>query len=61
MVWACLPVQSFAQSPLGADMPEVKFGARKIFLMLFLMLGPIKILVPFKILVGGYEPPFGDG
>ncbi len=57
VVWAaCLPVQSFAQSPLGGDMPEVEFGARKIFLMLFLMLGPIKILVPFKALAGSYEP-----
>ena len=29
VVWAaCLPVQSFAQSPLGGDMPEVEFGAR---------------------------------
>ncbi|WP_246723527.1 MarC family protein [Rhizobium sp. ARZ01] len=37
-------------------MPEVEFGARKIFLMLFLMLGPIKILVPFKVLTGGYDP-----
>ncbi len=37
-------------------MPEVEFGARKIFLMLFLMLGPIKILVPFKVLTVGYAP-----
>ncbi|NLS05018.1 MarC family protein [Rhizobium sp. P32RR-XVIII] len=57
VVWAAsIPVQCFAQSPLGADIPEVEFGARKIFLMLFLMLGPIKILVPFKVLAGGYEP-----
>ncbi|MDR6757868.1 multiple antibiotic resistance protein [Mycoplana sp. BE70] len=57
VVWvAGIPLQSFAQSPLGANMPEVEFGARKIFLMLFLMLGPIKILVPFKVLAGSYEP-----
>lgn len=57
MVWvACIPLEAFAQSPLGADMPKVEFGARKIFLMLFLMLGPIKILVPFKVLAGSYEP-----
>ncbi|WDZ76746.1 MarC family protein [Ensifer adhaerens] len=43
----CLPMQSYAQSPLEAGLPEVEFGARKMFLMLFLMLGPIKILVPF--------------
>ncbi|MGG7536176.1 MarC family protein [Rhizobium sp. 12,4] len=59
MVWvACLPASSFAQSPLGPDVPAVEFGARKIFLMLFLMLGPIKILMPFKALVGGHEPTF---
>lgn len=49
---AGFPLQSFAQSQLGADLPHIEFGARKIFLMLFLMLGPIKILVPFKILTG---------
>ncbi len=38
---SCFPMQSFAQSPLGAGMPEVEFGARKMFLILFLMLGPI--------------------
>ncbi|QRM55569.1 MarC family protein [Sinorhizobium sp. BG8] len=53
---ACFPSQCYAQSPLGADMPDVEFGARKIFLMLFLMLGPIKILVPFKVITDGYGP-----
>ncbi len=52
---AGIPLQSLAQSPLGADLPDVEFGARKIFLMLFLMLGPIKILVPFKVLAGGLD------
>jgi multiple antibiotic resistance protein len=59
MFWVVgIPLQSFAQSPLGADVPEVEFGARKMFLMLFLMLGPIKILVPFKVLAGSCEPVF---
>ena len=34
------------------------FGARKIFLMLFLMLGPIKILVPFVEMTRGADPAF---
>ncbi|MDL2410253.1 MarC family protein [Rhizobium calliandrae] len=47
MALALTPTQSFAQSPLDAGLPDIEFGARKIFFMLFLMLGPIKILVPF--------------
>jgi multiple antibiotic resistance protein len=53
-----VPMQSFAQSPLGADMPQVGFSARKIFLMLFLMLGPIQILVPFMAIVGNCAHSF---
>jgi multiple antibiotic resistance protein len=52
------PVQSFAQAPEGAAMPEVEFGARKVFFMLFLMLGPIKILVPFVTITKNWEPTF---
>lgn len=51
-------MQSFAQMPFGANIPEMGFGARKIFLMLFLMLGPIKILVPFENLTGNYDRRF---
>src|SRR5262245_8835336 len=51
-----LPIDSFAQSPLGADAPAPEFGARKIFFMLFLMLGPIKILVPFVAMTRGSDP-----
>ncbi|WP_237358487.1 MarC family protein [Rhizobium etli] len=58
MVVACFPVQSLAQSPLGAGMPEVEFGARKTFFMLFLMLGPIKILVPFVTIIRDCDPRF---
>ncbi|MDL2401855.1 MarC family protein [Rhizobium mayense] len=39
-------------------MPEVEFGARKIFFMLFLMLGPIKILVPFVAMTGNCDRRF---
>ena len=34
------------------------FGARKIFLMLFLMIGPIKILVPFVDITRGADRAF---
>lgn len=52
------PVQSFAQASVGAAMPEAEFGARKVFFMLFLMLGPIKILVPFVTITKNWEPTF---
>jgi len=39
-------------------MPEVEFGARKMFLMLFLMLGPIKILVPFVSITNNCDTRF---
>ncbi|MBW0368095.1 MarC family protein [Ensifer adhaerens] len=39
-------------------MPAVEFGARKVFFMLFLMLGPIKILVPFVTITKNWEPTF---
>ncbi|TDW16596.1 small neutral amino acid transporter SnatA (MarC family) [Rhizobium azibense] len=54
----CFPMQSFAQSPLGAGTPEVQFGARKMFFMLFLMLGPIKILVPFVAITSNCDRRF---
>ena len=42
------PTPTFAQGlVLAISAPQPEFGARKIFFMLFLMLGPIKILVPF--------------
>jgi multiple antibiotic resistance protein len=37
-------------------MPEI--GARKIFFILFLMIGPIKILVPFVAMTASTEPAF---
>ncbi|MBB5576686.1 hypothetical protein GGD50_005331 [Rhizobium paranaense] len=58
MAPACLPAQSFAQSPAGPAMPDVEFGARKIFFMLFLMLGPIKILMPFVALTSNCDTRF---
>lgn len=51
-----LPIHSFAQTPFGADAPAPEIGARKIFFMLFLMLGPIKILVPFVAMTRGSDP-----
>ncbi|MBZ7927453.1 hypothetical protein LAC81_36565 (plasmid) [Ensifer adhaerens] len=47
--------QSLAQPLNAAGMPDVEFGPRKMFLMLFLMLGPIKILVPFVSITAGWE------
>ena len=55
---ACLPIHSLAQAPLGVDAPAPEFGARKIFFMLFLMLGPIKIHVPFVTMTSGSDPRF---
>ena len=55
---ACLPIHSLAQAPFGVDAPAPEFGARKIFFMLFLMLGPIKILVPFVTMTSGSDPRF---
>jgi multiple antibiotic resistance protein len=44
----CLCVWSYAlQAADGNLVAQPVFGARKIFVLLFLMLGPIKILVPF--------------
>jgi multiple antibiotic resistance protein len=44
---AILAAPALAQEGAEAMGTDVAFGARKTFLMLFLMLGPIKILVPF--------------
>ena len=38
--------------------PAPEIGARKIFFMLFLMLGPIRILVPFVEMTHGSDPAF---
>ncbi|HXV28793.1 MAG TPA: MarC family protein, partial [Sinorhizobium sp.] len=49
---------AFAQMPSGTVAQGPEIGARKIFLMLFLMLGPIKILVPFVGMTQGSDPAF---
>jgi multiple antibiotic resistance protein len=49
-------VPAFAQIPPAAAAAEPEFNARKIFLMLFLMLGPIKILVPFVSMMRDADP-----
>jgi multiple antibiotic resistance protein len=45
-----------AAAAVAAAQPVL--GARKIFILLFLMLGPIKILVPFVELTRGADAPF---
>jgi multiple antibiotic resistance protein len=54
----CFPMHTFSQAPLGADTPAPEYGARKIFFMLFMMLGPIRILVPFVTMTRGSESRF---
>jgi len=53
-----LTMPAFAQVQSGTVAEGPEFGARKIFLMLFLMLGPIKILVPFVAMTQGSDPAF---
>jgi len=53
-----LAAQAYAQSPIGADVPAPDFEARKIFFMLFLMIGPIKLLVPFVTMTRGTDLGF---
>lgn len=55
---AALAVPAFAQAGPGTALPQPEFDARKIFFMLFLMLGPIKILVPFVSLTRGADVAF---
>lgn len=42
----------------GSAVVAQGFGARTIFFMLFLMLGPVKILVPFASMTRGCDPVF---
>ncbi|MGO4440369.1 MarC family protein [Rhizobium sp. RAF56] len=51
-----LPIYSVAEAAFSGEMPQVEFGARKMFFMLFLMLGPSKILVPFVAIAGNWAP-----
>jgi len=54
-LWA-LTSPVLAQAPIAETLNEPNVSTRKIFLMLFLMLGPMKILVPFVNLTGNAEP-----
>jgi multiple antibiotic resistance protein len=45
-----------AQTEAAASLSQPNVSARKIFIMLFLMLGPIKILVPFVNLTRNEDP-----
>ena len=51
-------VPAHAQMLDGSMTTASDFGARKIFLMLFLMIGPIKILVPFVEITRGADRAF---
>ena len=53
LVFPVLISPAFAQTETAAALSEPSISARKIFIMLFLMLGPIKILVPFVNLTRG--------
>ncbi len=55
---AVLAPPALAQAETGATATQPVIGARKIFMMLFLMLGPIKILVPFVNMTRGSDPAF---
>ena len=49
---------ALAQAEAGTIVAQPVIGARKIFMMLFLMLGPIKILVPFVNMTKGSDAAF---
>jgi multiple antibiotic resistance protein len=53
LLLALFAPQALAQSETGTAQPVI--GARKIFTMLFLMLGPIKILLPFVNMTRGSD------
>ncbi len=58
VIMVYFPGQSFAQASVSGVLPEAEFGARKVFFMLFLMLGPIKILVPFMTITNNWDRNF---
>jgi multiple antibiotic resistance protein len=49
---------AFAQTDAASSESGPVFSARKIFIMLFLMLGPVKILAPFVDMTQGSDPAF---
>lgn len=53
-----LVASAFAQAIPRTSVVQLEFDSRKIFFMLFLMLGPIKILVPFVNLTRGSDAMF---
>ena len=44
---SAFPLYAATQEPIGSTIIRPEFAAKKVFFMLFLMLGPIKVLVPF--------------
>lgn len=55
LLLALLAPGAYGQGESGASAVQPPIGARKIFTMLFLMLGPIKILVPFVNMTRGAD------
>jgi len=56
LAFAALMTPALAQSGIAGTLNEPNVSSRKVFLMLFLMLGPMKILVPFVDLTRNAEP-----
>ncbi len=56
LVLSSLVSPALAQTEIAGRLNEPNVSARKIFIMLFLMLGPIKILVPFVNLTRNADP-----
>ena len=55
LAWlAAAPTPAFSETPAGLA-AQTDLSSRKIFFMLFLMLGPIKILVPFVNMTKGCQ------
>jgi multiple antibiotic resistance protein len=50
-----LPAETLAQTLDESQLPAVSIEPRRIFFLLFLMLGPIKILVPFVAMTRGAD------
>jgi hypothetical protein len=61
LMLSALSSPACAQTEVAASLSEPNVSARKIFIMLFLMLGPIKILVPFVNLTKNAECGAGIG
>lgn len=61
LLLALLAPVAYGQGETGVSATQPPIGARKIFTMLFLMLGPIKILVPFVTMTRGADTALRRG